>query len=180
MSRIGKKPIDIPDKVKVEVKDSTVFVEGPKGKLNYNIPYRISVEVNSGKVLVKRAGDAKTDKSLHGLVRALITNLIKGVTEGYKKDLEILGVGYRAQIQGKNLNMRLRFSHPVNFPVPEGIQIQCPKQNQITVSGIDKEMVGRVAASIRSILPPEPYKGTGIRYAGEFVRKKIGKAAATK
>jgi len=180
MSRIGKKPIDIPDKVKVEVKDSSVFVEGPKGKLSQNLPSSITAEVKEGKILVKRSSDLKQVKSLHGLMRTLVFNMIKGVTDGYTKELEIVGVGFKAQIQGKNLNMTLGFTHPVIFPAPEGIQITTPKQTQIVVSGIDKELVGRFASIIRDVYPPEPYKGKGIRYVGEFVRKKVGKAAATK
>jgi len=180
MSRIGKKPIDIPDKVKIEVKDSSVFVEGPKGKLSQGIPSSIAIEVKEGKILLKRASDLKTDKSLHGLMRTLVVNMIKGVTDGFTKELEIVGVGFKAQIQGKNLNMTLGFTHPVIFPMPEGIQIATPKQTQIVVSGIDKELVGRTASVIRDVFPPEPYKGKGIRYLGEFVRKKVGKAAATK
>ena len=180
MSRIGKKPIDIPDKVKVEARDAQVFVEGPKGKLFQRIPSSITVEVKEGRVRLKRASDLKQDKSLHGLMRTLIANMIKGVTDGFTKELEIVGVGFKAQIQGKNLNMTLGFTHPVIFPAPEGIQITAPKQTQIVVAGIDKELVGRTASTLRDIFPPEPYKGKGIRYAGEFVRKKIGKTAATK
>lgn len=180
MSRIGKKLIAIPDKVKVECKDSVVHVEGPKGKLARVVPQRLSIQIQDGTVLVKRASDIKTDKSLHGMMRTLIANMIKGVTDGYSKDLEIIGVGYRAQIQGKNLVMQLGFSHPVTFPIPEGVTITTPKQTQIVVAGMDKEKVGLVASVIRDIFPPEPYKGTGIRYVGEYVRKKVGKAAATK
>jgi len=180
MSRIGKKPIDIPDKVKVEVKDSRVFVEGPKGKLSRLLPSSITAEAKDGKIFVKRASDLKRDKSLHGLMRTLIFNMVKGVTDGYVKELEIVGVGFKAQLQGKNLNLTLGFTHPVIFPPPEGIQIIAPKLTQIAVSGIDKELVGRVASTIRDIFPPEPYKGKGIRYAGEVVKKKVGKSAATK
>ncbi|MCM8770948.1 MAG: 50S ribosomal protein L6 [Candidatus Omnitrophica bacterium] len=177
MSRIGRKPIDIPDKVKVEIRDAVIFVEGPKGKLTRSIPPQISVEIKEGKIFVKRASDLKQDRSLHGLMRSLIFNMIRGVTEGYTKELEIVGVGFRAQMQAKTLNMQLGFTHPVNFPVPEGIQITTPKPTQIIISGIDKELVGQVASRIRDIYPPEPYKGKGIRYVGEYVRKKIGKAA---
>ncbi|MDD5045227.1 MAG: 50S ribosomal protein L6 [Candidatus Omnitrophica bacterium] len=180
MSRIGKKPIDIPDKVKVEIKDSTVFVEGPKGKLSQGLPVSIIAEIKEGKVSLKRTSELKKDKSLHGLMRTLILNMIKGVTTGYTKELEVVGVGFKAQMQGKNLNMTLGFTHPVIFTSPEGIQITTPKQTQIVINGIDKELVGRTASIIRDVYPPEPYKGKGIRYAGEFVRKKVGKAAATK
>jgi len=178
MSRIGKKPVIIPKEVKIELKDSQVFVEGPKGKLSLSLSSRIKSEIKDGQVWVTRLFDTKLDRSLHGLYRALIFNMIKGVTEGYSKKLEIIGVGFRAQVQGNSLNMQLGFSHPVNFPVPEGIKIETPKQTQITISGIDKEKVGEIAAEIRAIFPPEPYKGKGIRYADEYVKKKVGKAQA--
>lgn len=179
MSRIGKKPIVIPEGVKIELKDRILFVEGPKGNLNKALPERIEIEINNNQIFVKRKSDNKMDKALHGLYRALILNMIKGVTEGYSKELEIVGVGYKAQVKDNVLTMHLGFSHPVNFIIPEGIKIETPKQTQIIVRGIDKEKVGEVAAQIRKISPPEPYKGTGIRYAGEFVRRKIGKAQAT-
>lgn len=179
MSRIGKKSIAIPKDVKIEVKDGAVFVEGPRGKLSYLLSPRINVEIKDNQLFLKRISDTKIDKSLHGLSRALIFNMIKGVTEGYIKELEIVGIGFRAQIQGNNLNMQLGFSHPVNFPIPEGIKIETPKQTLITVKGIDKAEVGKVASEIRAIYPPEPYKGKGIRYLGEYVKKKVGKAQAT-
>ena len=179
MSRIGKKPLSLPKDVKVEVKDGAVYVEGPKGKLSRPVSSRINIEIKDNQVFVKRASDIKTDKALHGLYRALINCMIKGVTEGYQKDLEIIGVGFKAQIQANKLNLQLSYSHPVNFEIPEGIKIETPKPTQIVVRGIDKEKVGEVAAEIRGILPPEPYKGKGIRYAKEFVKKKIGKAQAT-
>ncbi len=178
MSRNGKKVIIIPKEVKVEVVDGQVLVEGPKGKLSFRLPYRISVEIKESKIFVKRASDIKTDKALHGLSRALIVNMIKGVTEGYVKELAIIGVGFKVALQGNNLNMQLGFSHPVNFPIPEGIKIETPKATQIIVSGIDKEKVGKIASEIRAIYPPEPYKGKGIRYVGEYVKKKVGKAQA--
>ena len=176
MSRIGKKPITIPNGVKVEVKDSTVFIEGPKGNLSRSLSNRISLEIKENQILVKRQTDTKLDKSLHGLNRALISNMIKGVTEGYSKELEIIGVGFKASVQGNNLNMQLGFSHPVNFPIPDGIRIETPKPTQIVVRGIDKEKVGEVSCEIRVIYPPEPYKGKGIRFVGEYVKKKVGKA----
>ena len=178
MSRIGKKPVIIPKEVKIELKDSQAFVEGPKGKLSLSMSSRIKAEIKDGQVWVSRLFDTKSDRSLHGLYRALIFNMIKGVTEGYNKKLEIIGVGFRAQVQGNSLNMQLGFSHPVNFPIPEGIKIETPKQTQITISGIDKEKVGEIAAEIRAIYPPEPYKGKGIRYVDEYVKKKVGKAQA--
>lgn len=181
MSRIGKKSIAVPKDVKVEVKDNQVFVEGPKGKLTKGLPGRIRLEIKENQIFLNRISDTKLDKSLHGLCRVLIFNMIKGVTEGFTKELEIIGVGFKAQAQGSNLNIQLGFSHPVNFPIPQDIKIETPKATQIVVRGLDKEMVGRMASEIRAIYPPEPYKGKGIRYAGEYVKKKIGKAqAATK
>jgi len=179
MSRIGKKPIIIPKDVKIEVKDGVVSVSGPKGNLQQSLSSRISAEIKDSQLFLSRATDIKLDKSLHGLYRALIANMIKGTIEGYVKELEIIGVGFRAQIQGNNLNMQLGFSHPVNFPIPEGIKIETPKQTQIVIRGIDKQKVGQTAHEIRAIYPPEPYKGKGIRFAGEYVKKKVGKAQAT-
>ena len=179
MSRIGKKPVAIAKDVKVEVKDRVVSVTGPKGNLTLLLSDRISAEIKDNQLFLKRVADTKLDKSLHGLYRALIFNMIKGVTEGYVKQLEIIGVGFRAQVQGNNLNMQLGFSHPVNFPIPEGIKIETPKQTQIVISGIDKEKVGKIASEIRAVFPPEPYKGKGIRYFGEYVKKKVGKSQAT-
>lgn len=179
MSRIGKKVIIVPKEVKVEVKDNTIFVEGPKGKLSRVISPRINLEITEGQVLVKRVADTKMDKSLHGLYRALIVNMIKGVTEGYAKELEIIGVGFKAAVQGDKLNMSLGFSHPVNVSIPNGIKIETPKPTQVIIRGIDKELVGKISTEIRSIYPPEPYKGKGIRFLGEFVKKKVGKAQAT-
>ncbi len=179
MSRIGKKAIAIPKDVKLETKDGQVFVEGPKGKLSRVLSDRISLEIKDNVAFVKRNADTKLDRSLHGLFRALILNMIVGVTEGYVKELEIIGVGFKAQIQGNALIMQLGFSHPVNFPIPEGIKIETPKVTQIVIRGIDKEKVGEIASEIRRVYPPEPYKGKGIRYAGEYVKKKVGKAQAT-
>jgi len=179
MSRIGKKVVIIPKEVKVEVKDNTIFVQGPKGKLSRVLSPRINLEIKDAELLVKRVADTKMDKSLHGLYRALIVNMIIGVTEGYRKDLEIIGVGFKAQVQGANLNMSLGFSHPVNIAIPEGIKIETPKPTQLVISGIDKELVGKISTEIRSVYPPEPYKGKGIRFLGEYVKKKVGKAQAT-
>ncbi len=176
MSRIGKKPIAVPQDVKVEVRDGMVFVEGPKGKLTQSFSSRISIEVKEGLVIVKRNADTKMDRSLHGLYRALIANMITGVTQGYSKALEIIGVGFKAAVQGNKLNMHLGFSHPVNMQIPEGIKIETPKATQIVVRGIDKEKVGRMATEIRGVYPPEPYKGKGVRFQGEYVKKKVGKA----
>ncbi|MFH1888848.1 MAG: 50S ribosomal protein L6 [Candidatus Omnitrophota bacterium] len=180
MSRIGKKPIVIPKEVKVEVMEGgMVSVSGPKGNLSLRISERISAEIKDGQLVLIRRSDIKPDKSLHGLYRALIYNMIKGVTEGYVRELEIIGVGFRAQVQGGNLNMQLGFSHPVIFSIPEGVTIETPKHTQIIIKGIDKEKVGEVASEIRAVCPPEPYKGKGIRYAGEYIKKKVGKAQAT-
>ncbi|MFA5724947.1 MAG: 50S ribosomal protein L6 [Candidatus Omnitrophota bacterium] len=179
MSRIGKKLIVIPKDVKVEVKDRVVSVEGVKGKLNMCLSPRINLEIKDGQILVRRVADTKMDKSLHGLSRALIVNMIKGVTEGYVRELEIIGVGFKAAVQGNSLNMSLGFSHPVNFQIPPGITVETPKPTQIVVRGIDKQLIGKVSTEIRAIFPPEPYKGKGIRFAGEYVKKKVGKAQAT-
>ena len=179
MSRIGKKVVIFPKEVKVEVRDNTIFVEGPKGKLSRRLSPRITLEIKEGELLVKRAADTKMDKSLHGLFRALTVNMIKGVTEGYKKELEIIGVGFKAAVQGNVLNLNLGFSHQVNFSIPQGIKIEAPKQTQLVITGIDKELVGEVSTEIRAIYPPEPYKGKGIRFLGEYVKKKVGKAQAT-
>ncbi len=179
MSRIGKKPVEVPKGVKIEVKDNFIFVEGPKGKLSRPLSVRITLDIKDNQVLVKRATDIKTDKALHGLYRALIVNMFKGVTEGYKKELEIIGVGFKAAVQGNNLGLNLGFSHTVNFPIPQGIKIETPKPTQLVITGIDKELIGKVATEIRAIYPPEPYKGKGVRFLGEFVKKKVGKAQAT-
>lgn len=178
MSRIGVKPIEIPSSVKVKLENSAIFVEGSKGKLNMNFSDRVSVEVKDNKIIVTRATDSKKDKTFHGLTRALIANMVKGVSEGFKKELEIIGVGFKAQLQGKNLNLSLGYSHPVNVEIPEGVKVQVPKPTQIVVEGIDKAQVGQVAANIRAAYPPEPYKGKGIRYVDEYVKRKAGKAAA--
>jgi large subunit ribosomal protein L6 len=179
MSRIGRKIISIPVGVKVEVKDARVFVEGAKGKLDRQLPDRIELEIADGKISVKRRGNIGSDKALQGLIRALTFNMIQGVTEGYVKELEIVGVGFKAVLQGNNLTLNVGFSHPVIYAIPAGIKIECPKNTLVVIRGIDKEKVGQVAAELRSVYPPEPYKGKGIRYVGERVRKKVGKAQAT-
>jgi len=179
MSRIGKKLVVIPKEVKIEVKDGVIFVEGPKGKLNRKLSDRISVEIKDNQLFVKRASDTKIDKSMHGLFRALIINMIKGVVEGYLKELEIIGVGFKAAVAGDKLNLALGFSHPVNITIPAGLKIETPKPTQLVLKSPDKELIGKIAAEIRAIYPPEPYKGKGIRYLGEHVKKKVGKAQAT-
>ena len=181
MSRIGRKPISIPDKVKISVdKANIVTVEGPKGKLTLQVSPRIKIIVEDSTVRVERPTDLKMDRAMHGLYRSLINNMIIGVTQGYKKELEMVGVGYKAQLKGKELVLDVGFSHPVSYHIPDGISIQTPKPTQIVIEGIDKQQVGQVAAEIRKVRPPEPYKGKGIRYAGERIRRKAGKAAGKK
>ena len=179
MSRVGKKPIQIVKGVKVNVNGDTVLVEGPKGKLSQQVHPAIKVEVKGEQVIVtphESSESLKNVGALHGLTRSLINNMILGVTNGYQKDLEIQGVGFRAQVSGKKLVLLVGFSHPVEFSIPEGIVIEAPKPTQLIIKGVDKRKVGQVAAEIRDIFPPEPYKGKGIRYVGEYVRKKAGKA----
>jgi large subunit ribosomal protein L6 len=175
MSRIGKAPIAVPQGVEA---GAAVEVKGPKGQLSQRIPQGISLEISAGVIHVKRKGDAKAVRSLHGLIRTLIANMVHGVTKGFEKELEIVGIGYRANLQGKNLQLNLGYSHPVLYPIPQGIELAVEKQTRITVKGIDKQKVGQVAAEIRGFKKPEPYKGKGIRYIGEEVRKKAGKAKA--
>jgi large subunit ribosomal protein L6 len=175
MSRIGKQPIAIPAKVKVEVKGQQVFVEGPKGKLNWLLPRHTSVKVDNGKVLVSRQGDTDEVKALHGLSRALVNNMVRGVSEGFVKKLEIQGVGFKAAVQGKAVNLNLGYSHPINYPIPDQIKVTVEENTKLTIEGPDRQMVGQVAAEIRSFYPPEPYKGKGVRYSDERVVRKEGK-----
>ena len=177
MSRIGKRPISIPQGVKVQVAGTKVHAEGPKGKLDLNIHPRIKVSVNEGQILVACPTNTTQDRSLHGLTRTLIANVITGVTQEFSKTLEIEGIGFKAAIQGKTLQLSLGFSHPINFQIPEGIRLEVPKPTIVMVKGVDKVLVGQVAANIREFFKPEPYKGKGIRYAGEQIRRKAGKAA---
>jgi len=179
MSRIGKKAVALPKEAKLEIKDGRIHVEGPKGKLDCELSDRIKIEIKDGQLFVTRVADSKQDRALHGLFRALIVNMLKGVTEGYVKELEIIGVGFKAAVQGNKLNMALGFSHPVIFTIPEGIVITTPKPTQLVIKGIDKQKIGQVATEIRAYYPPEPYKGKGIRFVGEQVKKKVGKAQAT-
>jgi large subunit ribosomal protein L6 len=176
MSRIGKLPVAIPDKVSVEVIDSVVRVKGPKGELQQAVLPVVSVSVADGKVVVERNGDSKPHRSAHGLTRTLVNNMVEGVSKGFRKSLEIQGVGYRAAKAGEKLNLQLGYSHPVSYDAPQGITFTLEGTNRIHVDGIDKQKVGQVAAEIRDLRPPEPYKGKGIRYQGEVVRKKLGKA----
>src|SRR6185295_6833147 len=175
MSRIGKQPIAIPPKVKVEVKGQKVLVEGPKGKLNFELPRRTSLKVEGGNVLVSRQGDDAQARALHGLSRALVNNMVKGVSEGFVKKLEIQGVGFKAAVQGKTVNMVLGFSHQINYPIPDQIKVVVEENTKITIEGPDKQVVGLVASELRSFYPPEPYKGKGVRYVGEHVQRKEGK-----
>ncbi len=177
MSLIGKKPIHIPDKVKIKIESGKIFVEGPKGKLDWNLPSEVEAQVSDSSVIVKRLKEDKTAFAMHGLARACINNMVKGVSEGYIITLEIVGVGYRAQADGKKLTLNLGFSHQIVYPIPDGITIKAPpKPSHIIIEGIDKAKVGQAAAEIRAFFEPEPYKGRGIRYLGEFVRKKAGKS----
>ena len=175
MSRIGKQPIAIPAKVKVEVKGQKVLVEGPKGKLNFDLPKRTGLKVDGANVLVTRDGEDAEAKALHGLSRALVNNMVKGVSEGFVKKLEIQGVGFKAAVQGKVVNLSLGYSHPLNYTIPDQIKVTVEENTKLTIEGPDKQVVGRVAAEIRSFYPPEPYKGKGVRYSDERVVRKEGK-----
>ncbi len=177
MSRIGLKPIEIPNGVTVSVEGNVSTVKGPKGELTQHVPEGLTYEVEDGVLNVKRPDDSKDMRAKHGLVRALIANQVTGVTEGFTKSLEIIGVGYRAAVKGKVLDLQLQFSHPLEYPIPEGIEIDCPEPTRINVKGADKQQVGQVAAEIRAFRKPEPYKGKGIRYVGEHIIRKAGKAA---
>ena len=176
MSRIGKKPIQIPQNVKVDLQDGELRVEGPKGKLSMNIHPEIKVQVEGNTIRVERPSDEPFHRAMHGTTAALIRNMIKGVTEGYTKVLEVVGLGYRAAVKGNTLELHLGFSHPVVYPIPPDVKIEV-KENKIYVSGIDKQKVGQVCAQIRAFRKPDPYKGKGIRYEGEVIRLKAGKAA---
>ncbi|MEK6813130.1 MAG: 50S ribosomal protein L6 [Nitrospirota bacterium] len=175
MSRIGKKPVAIPSGVSAAIARSRLTVKGPKGELFREIPTRISVTVGTGEISVGRSGDSRLDRSLHGLTRTLISNMVTGVTEGYRRVLEINGVGFRAAVSGQAINLSLGFSHPVSFPLPPGVKAEVEKNTVITLSGIDKQVIGQAAANLRALKPPEPYKGKGIKFAEEVVRRKEGK-----
>ncbi len=178
MSRIGRLPISLPSNVQVSVSDGSVEVQGPKGKLFVDVPPPIRVGVAEGKILCERPTDQKSHRALHGLTRALLANMIRGVTEGFQKKLELVGVGYRASVQGQTLTLSLGYTNPVVYVLPPDIKATVDNQTVITVSGIDKQRVGAVAAKIRSFRPPEPYKGKGVKYADERIRRKAGKAGA--
>jgi large subunit ribosomal protein L6 len=178
MSRIGKQPVVIPKGVKIAVANSTINVEGPKGKLNWAFRPEVTVRVDeaTSQILVSRAGDSREERALHGLTRALIDNMVEGVTKGFEKKLEVVGVGYLGAISGKKLQLRLGFANEIHLDIPTGLTVTCPDQTHIVIQGVDKQLVGQFAAEIRSCRKPEPYKGKGVRYEGEVVRRKAGKA----
>jgi large subunit ribosomal protein L6 len=180
MSRIGKRPIPVPAKVTVTIEGQTVTVKGPKGELSRTLPPEVEILLEGETVLVNRRNESRAARQRHGLCRTLIANMVEGVSTGFTRKLEIQGVGYRAAVQGKNLNLAMGYSHPVNIEPPEGITFLVEGTTNVTVSGIDKEIVGNTAARIRAVRPPEPYKGKGIRYAGEIVRRKVGKTGGKK
>ena len=178
MSRIGRKPVDVVKGVTVEIQGNRVTVKGPKGTMKAEIPAVIELAQKEGKVFVTRKEETRKGRSLHGSIQSLVHNMVLGVTTGFVKELEIQGVGFRAEMKGKDLQLSLGFSHPVLFPIPEGIHVKVANQTGLTIDGCDKVLVGQIAANIRELKPPEPYQGKGIRYKGEVVRKKVGKAAA--
>jgi len=178
MSRIGRLPIPVPDGVTIDIQGQTITVQGPKGALTLTAHPAIQVQVEDRRVLCRRSSDEKAHKALHGLTRSLVRNMVDGVLKGFERRLELVGVGYRASLLGPNLNLALGFSHPIIYPVPKGIKVEVKDQTQVVVSGIDKQQVGAVAAKIRSFRPPEPYKGKGVKYAEERIRRKAGKAGA--
>ena len=176
MSRIGKRPIDVPSKVAITINGQEVAVKGPKGELSRVLPAQIAIEQEGEIITVTRQNESRPARQLHGLSRTLVANMVEGVSQGFQKRLEIQGVGYRAQVQGRNLILNVGYSKPVEIVPPDGIQVAVENNTNVIVSGIDKEVVGNTAAKIRAVRPPEPYKGKGIRYAGEVVRRKAGKA----
>jgi large subunit ribosomal protein L6 len=177
VSRIGKQPIELPAGVSVSLSPGRVMVNGPLGELAQQVPQRIKIEQADGEIVVSRPTERGEDRALHGLTRSLVANMVEGVTKGFEKALEIQGVGYRASMRGADLELNVGFSHPVVMKAPDGITFDVPAPTQVIVKGIDKQQVGQVAAEVRAVRPPEPYKGKGIRYAGEYVRRKIGKRA---
>lgn len=180
MSRIGKKPIPIPQGVKVSVEEAVVRAEGPKGKLAQPIPSGVSAALENNQLVISRSSDHRTVRALHGLARSLVANMVTGVKDGFERRLEIVGIGYRAQLQGKNLQLSLGFSHPVVFGVPDGVTAEVDKQTVITLRSADKALLGQTAAKLRALRKPDAYKGKGIRYANEVVRRKVGKKAGAK
>ncbi|HET6199105.1 MAG: 50S ribosomal protein L6 [Candidatus Acidiferrales bacterium] len=178
MSRIGRKPIPLPAGVKVQIAADAIEVQGPKGKMHVPVPGRIKFDQKDGNLIASRQNESQ--RALHGLARALVANAVKGVTEGFKKELDIVGVGYRAEVKGKTVVFALGYSHPVPFPIPEGIQVAIEKQTHVTVTGADKGLVGQVSANMRALRPPDPYKQKGVRIVGQRLKKKAGKAGAAK
>jgi large subunit ribosomal protein L6 len=177
MSRIGKQPIELPSGVNVSISPGRVMVNGPLGELSQDVPARMKIEQSNGAITVARPTERGEDRALHGLTRSLIANMVEGVTKGFEKRLELQGVGYRAALQGADLRLDVGYSHPVVMKAPQGITFEVPRATEIVVKGVDKQQVGQIAAEIRKVRPPEPYKGKGIRYAGEYVRRKVGKRA---
>ncbi len=175
MSRIGKQPVPIPAKVKIEIKGQRIQVEGPKGKLSLDLPARTLAKVDGGNVLVSRQGEDAQARALHGLSRALINNMVKGVSDGFSKKLEINGVGFKAAVAGKVITMNLGFSHPINYDIPDQIKVTVEENTKVLIEGPDKQLVGKVAAELRSYYPPEPYKGKGVKYSDEHIERKEGK-----
>ncbi|MEX0757908.1 MAG: 50S ribosomal protein L6 [Acidimicrobiia bacterium] len=176
MSRVGKMPVEVPSSVDFKLDGNTVSVKGPKGELSREFHERVVISFEDGTATVARQDDERESRALHGLSRALLANMVTGVAEGFRRDLEIVGVGYRAALKGNDIELQLGFSHPVSVTAPDGITFEVPEPTKVSIVGIDKELVGQVAANIRKIRPPEPYKGKGVRYAGEHVRRKAGKA----
>jgi large subunit ribosomal protein L6 len=180
MSRIGAKPIPIPDGVRVVIDGRSVRVQGPKGALSQPVPSGLAVAVRDNQVVVARGGDQRTLRALHGLTRSLLANMVRGVTDGFERRLEIVGIGYRAQMQGKNIQLALGYSHPIVFPLPDGVSAEIDRQTAITLRGADKALLGQTAANLRALRKPDPYKGKGIRYSEEVIRRKVGKKAGAK
>ena len=176
MSRVGKSPITLPSGVDIKIEGSNVVVKGPKGQLDRRFNERVSISLEEGVATLDRIDETRESRAIHGLSRALLANMVTGVAEGFHRDLEIQGVGYRAQLKGNDLELQVGFSHPVTIKAPAGITFEVPEPTKVSVVGIDKELVGQVAADVRKVRPPEPYKGKGIRYVGEYVRRKAGKA----
>jgi large subunit ribosomal protein L6 len=176
MSRIGKAPVEVPPSVNVEISDRNIKVTGPKGELTVPIGRGVEVSPEDGSLVLRRASEAPEHKAMHGLTRSLLQNAVTGVTEGFSKTLQIAGVGYRAQLQGRDISLQVGYSHPVTLSPREGVEFEVPNATTVVVRGIDKQRVGQMAAEIRAVRPPEPYKGKGIRYAGEQIRRKVGKA----
>jgi large subunit ribosomal protein L6 len=175
MSRIGKLPVTVPAQVQVQIQGQKVHVEGPKGKLDFDLPRRTSAKLNGSSLVVSREGDDAQARALHGLSRSIVNNMVKGVSEGFVKKLEIQGVGFKAAVQGKSVNLVLGYSHPINYPIPDQIKVTVEENTKVTIEGPSKQVVGQVAAEIRAYYPPEPYKGKGVRYSNEKVRRKEGK-----